>query len=120
MLRTAELDAGKGADAATDQVDEQWGDAKAAATPSPVWLNKNPVTRDDGRAHRIRVRLPPTGRPLHIGQQKVATPDGAAAGSADTYAESHNRHVPNSHIGGSGPVTRSFDTLVARLFETPG
>ena len=36
--------------------------------------------------------------------RNVTTPEGAAAGSADTDAESHNRHAPTSYIGGSGPV----------------
>ena len=33
--------------------------------------------------------------------RNVTTPEGAAARSADTPAESHNRHAPTSHIGGS-------------------
>jgi endogenous inhibitor of DNA gyrase (YacG/DUF329 family) len=37
--------------------------------------------------------------------RKVTTPEGAAAGSADTRAESHNRHAPTSYIDGPGQVT---------------
>ncbi len=47
----------------------------------PVWLNKKPSRSrsrsrstsscaSKGRPHRIRVGLPPTGRPLNIGEQK--------------------------------------------------
>src|SRR6185312_4131866 len=55
------------------------GEANAATTPSPVWLNTNPscasisvrkhlVVRGQPHPHRIRVRLPPTGRTLDIGE----------------------------------------------------
>ena len=37
--------------------------------------------------------------------RNVTTPEGAAAGSADTHAESHKRHAPTSYIGACGPVT---------------
>jgi hypothetical protein len=37
--------------------------------------------------------------------RNVTTPEGAAAGSADTYAGCHKEHSPTSNIGGSGPVT---------------
>jgi hypothetical protein len=37
--------------------------------------------------------------------RKVTTPEGAAAGSADTRTESHNRHAPTSYIDGPGQVT---------------
>jgi len=37
--------------------------------------------------------------------RNVTTPEGAAAGSADTYAESHNRGRLTSYIGGQGSVT---------------
>ena len=35
--------------------------------------------------------------------RNVTTPEGAAARSADTPAESHNRHAPTWHIGGIRP-----------------
>jgi hypothetical protein len=39
--------------------------------------------------------------------RNVTTPEGAAARSADTPAESHKRSSPTSYIGGSGPVTHN-------------
>ena len=47
------------------------------------------VMRRQGRPHRVGVGLPPTGRTLDVGEQKRHHPRGAAAGSADTHAESH-------------------------------
>ncbi len=35
--------------------------------------------------------------------KNVTTPEEAAAPAADTYADSHNRHAPTSHIGGIRP-----------------
>jgi hypothetical protein len=37
--------------------------------------------------------------------RNVTTPEGAAAGSADAHAESHNRPAPTCHIGGIRPET---------------
>ena len=62
-------------------IDGNLGDANAATTPSPVWLNKKTVVpldrgaqhhimRGQRRPHPIGVGLPPTGRPLDIGEQK--------------------------------------------------
>ena len=58
--------------------------------------------RREGRPHRFRVGFPPMGRTLNIniGEQKRDHPEGAAAASADTHAESHNRHAPTCYIGG--------------------
>ena len=65
------------------------GEAKAAHTPSPVCLNMKPpcasiaaqhlVMGGQRRPHRIGVGLPPTGRPLDIGERNVITAEGAAA-----------------------------------------
>ena len=71
-IRTRNLSARYAATAASTAA---FVDANAAMTPSPVWLNKKTVVRLDrgaqhlvmrlkGRPQRIRVCLPPTGRPL--------------------------------------------------------
>ena len=52
---------------------------------------------------RPGIGLPPTGRTLNLGEQKRHHPRGAAARSADTPAESHNRHAPTWHFAGIRP-----------------
>ena len=67
------------------------GDANAAHTPSPVWLNMKPpwvsiaerntvVVRGECCPHGIGVGLPPTGRPLDIGKQKRHHPRRSSRG----------------------------------------
>ena len=92
------------------------GDANAATTPSPVWLNKKPswasIEQRNTSSCAIRAARIDSASDSHRRvdpsisvNRNVTTPEGAGVGSADTHAESHNRHAPTSHIGGSGPVT---------------
>src|SRR4029077_11158069 len=96
--------------AATAASTAERGDANAATTPSPVWLNKKPSCasieeRNTSscaiRAARIAAASASHRRvdPSISVNRNVTTPEGAAARSADTHAESHNRHAPTSYIG---------------------
>lgn len=69
----------------------------------------------DAHPHR---QLPPTRRTPTSVTKTVTTPEEAAAGSADTHAESHNRHAPTSYIGGSGPGPRA-SVLLRRGAASP-
>src|SRR6201987_3420532 len=88
------------------------GDENAAHTPSPVCLNNQPpcasiVSRNTLSCAAIAARTASASdshrrvEPSTSVNKNVTTPEGAAAaGSADTTAESHNRPAPTSHIGG--------------------
>ena len=56
--------------------------------------------------HPIGVSVPPTGRTLDVGErERPTTPEGAAARSADTHAESRNRPAPNWRFAGTRAQT---------------
>src|SRR3954469_6651587 len=66
---------------------------------------------------RPGIGLPPTGRTVNVGEQNVTTREGAAARSADTPAESHNRHAPTWHFAGIRPrrVTKTHSTATRNV-----
>ena len=87
------------------------GDANAAATPSPVWLNKNPsyasiAVRNTLSCATRADRIPSASashrrvEPSTSVNKNVTTPEGATAAAADTSSESHSRHAATSQIGG--------------------
>jgi hypothetical protein len=88
-----------------------WGEA-----PSPVCLNNQPPCASIARRSTLScaasaARIPSASashrrvEPSTSVDRNVTTPKGAAAGGADTPAESHNRHAPTSHIGRIRPRT---------------
>jgi adenylate cyclase len=72
-------------------VDKFTGDGIMAVFGAPVALED----------HAIRACLAALDIQEETGRlaTEVTTPEGAAAGGADTPAECHNRHAPTSHIG---------------------
>ena len=107
------------------------GEANAAHTPSPVCLNMKPpcasiAERNTSSCAASATRIPSASfshrrvEPSTSVNRNVTSPEGAAAGSADTPAESHNRCAPTSHIGGSGrrhprPEARRSAVHVGRI-----
>src|SRR5271165_2264875 len=88
-----------------------FGDAKAAHTPSPVCLNNQPpcasIAERNTSSWAASAALIAAASASHRRvepstsvNKNVTTPEGAAAGGADTPAESHNRRAPTSYIGG--------------------
>src|ERR1700722_1283787 len=101
--------------AATAASTADLGEANAAHTPSPVCLNKKPpcasiADRNTSSWAASAARIPSASashrrvEPSTSVNRNVTTPEGAAALSADTQEESHNRHAPTSYIVESGPV----------------
>ena len=98
------------------------GDANAAHTPSPVCLNMKPPCasispRNTSSWAASAARMPSASashrrvEPSTSVNRNVTTPEGAAARSADTPAESHNRpRLPRT----SADPARSPDTRVLR------
>jgi hypothetical protein len=82
------------------------GEANAAHTPSPVCLNNQPPVRFDRLAQHFVMGAERHPHPVGVGPPPTDNPEGAA----DTYAGSHNRYAPTSHIGGSGPRRRALGT----------
>src|ERR1700686_4865233 len=87
------------------------GEANAAHTPSPVCLNNQPpcasiAPRSAKSCAASATRIASASashrrvEPSTSVNKNVTTPEGAAAAGGGTYAESHNRHAPTSHIGG--------------------
>ena len=79
------------------------GDENAAHTPSPVCLNKQPpcastAPRSTASCAASAIRMPSASashrrvEPSTSVNRNVTTPEGVAAGLADTHAESHNGH----------------------------
>src|SRR6202044_3954779 len=91
------------------------GEANAAHTPSPVCLNNQPpcasiAERNTSSCAASAFRIPSASashrrvEPSTSVNRNVTTPEGAAAaGGADTPAESHNGQALTSHIGGIRP-----------------
>ena len=97
--------------AATAASTADLGEAKAAHTPSPVCLNNQPpcasiTLRNTSSWTASANRMAPASashrrvEPSTSVNKNVTTPEGAAAGGADTPAESHTRQAPTSHIAG--------------------
>jgi hypothetical protein len=63
------------------------------------------VVRGQCRPHRSRVRFPPTGRPLNIGEQKRHHPRRSSRRVSGHPRRISQQTAPTSYIGGSGPVT---------------
>src|SRR6516164_11025699 len=95
------------------------GDAKAATKPSPVWLNKNPsyasiAVRNTLSCTTSAARIACASashrrvEPSTSVNRNVTTPEGAAAaGGADTPAESHK----------PGPMKGSFESRKYRVHK---
>ena len=100
-----------------------FGEANAATTPSPVWLNRNPSydsiavrstssCASSAAPHRVGFGLPPTGRTLNIGEQEGH--DARRRSPADTRTECHTK------AGYRGQLRLTFETLVSRLYRDRG